>query len=63
MRTAFLTAAAAAETTNQIFFEPAKFIGSLRYMGIGMLVIFVIIGVIILATLLLNRIFAHSNHK
>ena len=39
----------------QLFFEPANFISNLKYMGIGMLVIFVIIGIIILATVLINR--------
>jgi len=58
MYTTFLT-----ETANQIFFAPANFIKSLSYMGIGMLVIFVIIGVIILATLLLNRIFAKGGKQ
>lgn len=39
-------------------FEPGKFIEYLSYMGKGMLVIFVIIGVIILSTLLINKIFS-----
>ncbi len=33
-----------------IVFEPANFIASLKYMGIGMLGVFMIIGIIILAT-------------
>ena len=41
-----------------LFFEPSNFIGNLRYMGIGMLVIFVIIGVIILANTLINYLFS-----
>ncbi len=49
-----LLAAAAPE----LFFEPANFIENLRYMGIGMLVIFVIIGVIILATTLVGYLFS-----
>ena len=36
--------------------NPMNFIGNLRYMGIGMLGIFVVIGVIILLTILLNKI-------
>ncbi|MDO5399643.1 MAG: hypothetical protein Q4F17_01510 [Eubacteriales bacterium] len=48
-----LTAAA-----PELFFEPANFIQNLRYMGIGMLVIFVIIGVIILATGLVGYLFS-----
>ena len=49
-----LTAAAGPE----LFFEPANFFAKLRYMGTGMLVIFVIIGIIILATTLIGRIFS-----
>ncbi len=41
-----------------IFFKPERFIEFLSYMGKGMLVIFVVIGVIILATLLTNKIFS-----
>ncbi len=49
----FLTA-----TAPELFFKPANFIANLRYMGIGMLVIFVIIGVIILATTLVGYLFS-----
>ncbi len=42
----------------ELFFEPANFIENLRYMGTGMLVIFVIIGVIILATTLVGYLFS-----
>ena len=37
-------------------FEPYKFVESLVYMGKGMLGIFVTIGIIVLATLVLNKI-------
>ena len=37
-------------------FMPEKFVDSLKHMGIGMLVIFVIIGVIVLATKLVNNL-------
>lgn len=48
---------AVTETVAQtLTFEPMNFIRNLRYMGIGMLVIFVIIGVIILATTLVGRL-------
>ena len=40
------------------FFDPINFVKNLSYMGKGMLVIFVIIGVIILSTLLINKIFS-----
>ena len=45
---------------NGLRFEPVAFLGRLREMGIGMLVIFVIIGVIILATVLVNKLFSGS---
>lgn len=38
-------------------FIPENFIANLKYMGIGMLGIFVVIGVIVLATCLLNSVF------
>jgi len=37
-----------------ISFEPLRFIENLGYMGIGMLGIFVVIGVIIILTAMLN---------
>ncbi len=45
-------------TAPKIEFNPGKFVDMLPYMGIGMLVIFVIIGVIILSTLAINKIFS-----
>ncbi len=39
-------------------FNPMAFVENLQHMGIGMLVIFVIIGIIILATALINKIFS-----
>ena len=53
-----LTAAQEAESGAQIVFEPANFVSSLQHMGIGMLVIFVIIGLIALTTMLINKIFS-----
>ena len=35
-------------------FNPMAFVENLRHMGVGMLVIFVVIGIIILATKLVN---------
>ena len=52
------TTAPAAEAAQELFFEPGNFVEMLRYMGIGMLVIFVLIGVIILATMATNAIFS-----
>lgn len=48
----------AAETGANITFDLAKFVENLRYMGIGMLVIFVVIGLIILTTMLVNKVFS-----
>ena len=39
-----------------MFFEPMNFINNLGYMGVGMLGIFVVIGVIIALTTMLNSI-------
>ena len=39
-------------------FEPMEFIYNLKYMGIGMLVIFVVIGIIVLTTKLINWLFS-----
>ena len=38
-------------------FEPFNFVDNLKYMGLGMLAIFIVIGVIVGITYLLNRIF------
>ena len=37
-------------------FEPMNFVENLRYMGLGMLGIFIVIGVIMLLTMLLNKL-------
>ncbi len=39
-------------------FNPMNFVNNLRYMGLGMVGIFAVIGVIILVTVLLNKIFS-----
>lgn len=41
-------------------FEPHRFLEMLGYMGKGMLVIFVLIGVIVLVTMLINKIFSRE---
>ncbi len=47
----------AAETTpDSIVFEPSNFIENLSYMGSGMLGIFVVIGIIVGITYILNTI-------
>ena len=51
------TAAEAAETAAEAFTaNPMNFILNLKYMGMGMLGIFIVMGVIILVTTILNRI-------
>lgn len=55
--TNFLTVAMTAET-NELVFEPMSFVENLQYMGVGMLVIFVVIGIIILCTKLVNFLFS-----
>ncbi|MBR3449020.1 MAG: hypothetical protein IKH27_14580 [Oscillospiraceae bacterium] len=37
-------------------FEPLNFVENLRYMGLGMLGIFIVIGVITLLTIFLNKV-------
>ncbi len=48
----------AATAAPELFFSPANFLSNLKYMGIGMLVIFVLIGIIVLATILINYLFS-----
>ena len=47
----------ATQAAAQIAFQPMNFITNLQYMGIGMLVIFAVIGMIALTTVLINKIF------
>ena len=53
--TAYETAEAASMFGN-ITFEPMNFVDNLGYMATGMIGIFVVIGVIIVATTLINKI-------
>ena len=53
-----LTTGDAPAETAQLVFDPFMFVSNLRYMGIGMVVIFIIIGVIILSTMLINYLFS-----
>ena len=48
---------ATAEQAPELFFELGNFVSNLKYMGIGMLVIFMVIGIIILAISLINYLF------
>ena len=45
-------------TAVTLEFDPMAFVENLEYMGVGMVVIFAIIGVIILATKLVNYLFS-----
>ena len=47
-----------ANTAVNLEFNPMAFVDNLKYMGVGMLVIFVVIGIIILATKLVNYLFS-----
>ena len=49
-----------AVTQKKLSFEPMNFVDNLEYMGVGMLTIFIIIGVIILTTYGLGRFFSHN---
>ena len=40
-----------------VIFEPMNFVKNLEYMGIGMLGIFIVVGVIMGATLFIGKIF------
>ena len=47
-------------TVANLEFNPMAFIENLKHMGVGMLVIFVVIGIIILATKLVNYLFSEK---
>ena len=51
---------AADAAAPQLEFHPERFVEMLDKMGLGMLIIFILIGVIILTTLLVNRIFSKN---
>ena len=46
------------ETAVNLQWNPMAFVDNLKHMGVGMLVIFAVIGIIILATKLVNHIFS-----
>lgn len=39
-----------------MFFDPIQFVNNLKYMGVGMLGVFIIIGIIIAATYIIGRL-------
>ena len=44
--------------TSGFQFDPMAFVKNLEHMGVGMLVIFAVIGLIILTTMLINWLFS-----
>ena len=42
-------------------FEPMNFVHSLKYMGVGMLGVFIIIGIIMAATYAIGKLSAHTD--
>ena len=47
--------------TLRVTFNPQNFVENLKYMGLGMLAIFIVIGVIVGITYLLNALFQDKN--
>jgi len=48
----------AAESNPNIIFDLGNFVDNLKYMGIGMLVIFIVIGIIVGAVGVINYLFS-----
>ena len=46
------------EKKQEFKFEPSQFVDNLYYMGVGMVGIFLVIGIIVLCTVALNRAFS-----
>ena len=44
-------------------FDPAQFVENLKYMGLGMLGIFIVIGLIAGLTILLNALTSHNSDE
>lgn len=42
-------------------FNPINFISNIRFLAVGMLSIFIVIGIIIIVTVLLNKIFSKKD--
>ncbi len=55
-----LTNIAASGNTPGFIFDPMQFVKNLQYMGVGMLVIFVVIGIIALTTVFINWLFSEK---
>ena len=48
---------------DNLIFEPLNFVKNLGYMGMGMLGIFVVIGLIVITTVILNHVTSSSKKK
>ena len=48
---------------EDLIFQPINFVNNLKYMGLGMLGIFIVIGLIVGVTVLLNRASAPKKGK
>lgn len=48
------------DTAVNLQFNPLAFLENLQYMGVGMLVIFVVIGIIVGTTMLINWLFSEK---
>ena len=46
-----------------MYFEPAKFIENLKYMGIGMLGVFLIVGIIMASVYVIGSLKSESNEE
>ena len=44
-------------------FEPIQFINYLKYMGVGMLGVFIIVGIIMLATYAIGKLTSNNNEE
>ena len=54
---------ATTEAAPSLGFQPMNFVDNLQYMGVGMLTIFVVIGVIILFTTGINKVFSKKKDE
>lgn len=48
-------------SVNALAFEPMEFVYNLKYMGVGMIGVFMIIGVIMLATYVIGKLTGKKN--
>ena len=48
---------------DNLIFEPMNFVTSLKYMGVGMLGIFIVIGLIVITTVILNKVTAPKKNN